>query len=206
MKRRYIASLVAFAVLAAAYVVYVVYSNRADILVFFKKKVFTKLAFTKINPGPVRTIQPEDILARTEGDPVLLQDLATLNAALETAVSKTTDIAHTTESIVINESAQKKQQSVPIAGVITEATKYRKIADEKKASKKYDGVLRKIEEEKAKSAMLLTAIRAEQLKAEKLKIMQRLDMENSPLYGTRIRPVTKKDCENFIRLATGYVR
>jgi hypothetical protein len=200
MKRRYIASLVVFAVLAAAYVAYVVYSYRAVILEIFKKKVFTKLAFTEIKPGPVRTIQPEDLLARTEGDPALLQDLATLNAALATAVSKSTDIAYTTESIVKNESAQKKQQSVPIAGVITEATKYRKIGDEKKASKKYDGVLRKIVEEKAKSAVLLTAIRNEQLKAEKLKIMQSLDMENSPLYGMRIRPVTKKDCENFIRL------
>jgi hypothetical protein len=82
------------------------------------------------------------------------------------------------------------------------ATKYRKIADEKAASAKYNELLKKIETEKAKGAVLLSAVRAEQLKTDKLKIMDSLDMEleytnleiDSPTHV-----ITKRDAEKFLR-------
>jgi len=199
MKRRYVVSIVATAILATAYVAYVVYSNLADIRDALKKRARAEVTLGKVKPNSIREILPEDLLARAETDTGLLQDLATMNTAYAAANSQTDTIARNTESIVINESAEKEKQAAPVSEAIIEATKYRKIGDEKKASGEYDGVLRQIEEEKAKSTMLLTAIRTERLKAKQLEIMQGLDMELSPLYDTCVKLVTKKECENFVR-------
>jgi hypothetical protein len=196
MKRRYIVSIVAAAILATMYVAYVLYSNLADIREVLKEKVRAEVVLGNIRPQNIRETLPEDLLARAKSDPALTQDLATMNTAYATAVSKIDDISRDTESIVKNESAEKMKQAVPIAGAIIEATKYRKIEDEKKASKEYDDVLRQIEEEKAKSIVLLTGTRTERLKAKQLEIMQSLDMENT-IHDTRV--VTKKECEKIVR-------
>ena len=199
MKRRCIVSIVATAILATAYVAYVVYSNLADIRDALKKRARAEVTLGKVKPNSIREILPEDLLARAETDTVLIEDLATMNTAYAAAISQTNNIARNTESIVTNESAEKGKQAVPVSEAIIEATKYRKIGDEKKASGEYDAVLRQIEEERAKSTVLLTAIRTERLKAKQLEIMQGLDMEHSPLYDTRVKLVTKKECENFVR-------
>jgi len=196
MKRRYIVSIVAAAILATMYVAYVLYSNLADIREVLKERVRAEVVLGNIKSRNTRETLPEDLLARAKTDPALTQDLATLNIAYATAVSKIDDIYRDTESIVNNESAEKMKKAVPIAEAIVEATKYRKIEDEKKASKEYDDVLRQIEEENAKSIVLLTGTRTERLKAKQLEIMQSLDMENT-LHDTRV--VTKKECEKFVR-------
>ena len=114
------------------------------------------------------------------------------------------EIDQKTEQVIKQEASIKKSQGTPIASTIYLATKYRKIADEKKASRKYNEILEKIETEKAKGAVLLSAVRAEQLKTDKLKIMDSLDMEDEYAMNMEIKSpisyvVTKRDAEIFVK-------
>jgi cytoskeletal protein RodZ len=205
MEKKYIVGLVATAVVITALLGFFVYKNWASVTEIFKKSVNTiGDKFKKIKPNPPVKKSPEVILEQAEEDPLLTQDLIKLNKEMIDSKNKTKDIVSNTEIIMKQESSQKKKKSGPLASIIAAATKYRKIADEKKASEEYDAILRKIESEKAKAAVLLTATKAETQKADKLKIMQSLDMEEEEYGGpvnSRMTPfgvITKTDGEIFI--------
>ena len=205
MKTRYIVGLVALAIAITAAVIFFIYKNWGTIQnLYIKSKDAVKNKFKKVQPLPVKKVGPTEILAKVEEDPVMLQDLAELNKTDLAAKQNALDITQKAQQVVKQEATIKKSQATPVASTITLATKYRKIADEKEASKKYNEILKKIETEKAKGAVLLSAVRAEQLKTNKLKIMDSLDMEDEYAMNLKIKSpishvVTKGDAEIFVK-------
>ena len=204
MKTRYIIGLVALAIAITAAVIFVIYKNWGAIQgLYTKSKTVVKDKFKKVVPKPVKKVGPAEILANVKEDPVMVQDLVELNKTDLSAKQNAMDITQKAQQVVKQEATIKKSQGTPIASTITLATKYRKIADEKEASKKYNELLKKIETEKAKGAVLLSAVRAEQLKTAKLKIMDSIDMEieynDSLKIGSPNHVITKRDAEIFVR-------
>jgi G3E family GTPase len=205
MKTRYIVALVALAVAITAAVIFVIYKNWGAIKgLYTKSKDAVKNKFKKVQPLPVKKVGPTEILAKVQEDPVMVQDLVELNKTDLAAKQNALDITQKAQQVVKQEATIKKSQGMSIASTITLATKYRKIADEKEASKKYNEILKKIETEKAKGAVLLSAVRAEQLKTDKLKIMDSLDMEDEYAMNMKIKSpishvVTKRDAELFVK-------
>ena len=204
MKTRYIIGLVALAIAITAAVIFVIYKNWGAIQgLYTKSKTVVKDKFKKVVPKPVKKVGPAEILANVKEDPVMVQDLVELNKTDLSAKQNAMDITQKAQQVVKQEATIKKSQGTPIASTITLATKYRKIADEKEASKKYNELLKKIETEKAKGAVLLSAVRAEQLKTAKLKIMDSIDMEieynDSLKLGSPNHVITKRDAEIFVR-------
>ena len=205
MKTRYIVGLVALAIAITAAVIFFIYKNWGAIKgLYTKSKDAVKNKFKKVQPLPVKKVGPTEILAKVQEDPVMVQDLVELNKTDLAAKQNALDITQKAQQVVKQEATIKKSQGTPLASTITLATKYRKIADEKEASKKYNEILKKIETEKAKGAVLLSAVRAEQLKTDKLKIMDSLDMEDEYAMNMRIKSpishvVTKGDAEIFVR-------
>ena len=205
MQTKNIIGLVALAVTITAAIIYVTYKNWGAIQgLYTKSKDAVKNKFKKVQPLPVKKVGPAEILAKVQEDPVMVQDLVELNKADLAAKQNALDITQKAQQVVKQEATIKKSQGTPIASTITLATKYRKIADEKEASKKYNEILKKIETEKAKGAVLLSAVRAEQLKTDKLKIMDSLDMEDEYAMNMKIKSpishvVTKRDAEIFVK-------
>jgi hypothetical protein len=204
MQTKYIISLIALAVAITLGVAFVIYKNWGVIKnLYTKSKDAVKNKFKKVVPRPVKKTAPAEILAKVQEDPVMIQDLVELNKSDLASKQTTADIDQKTQQVIKQEASIKKSQGTPIASTITLATKYRKIADEKEASAKYNEILKKIETEKAKGAVLLSAVRAEQLKTDKLKIMDSLDMEmeyNDNLkIGSPIRVITKRAAEIFVK-------
>ena len=203
MQTKYIIGLVALAVAITIGVAFVIYKNWGAIQgLYTKSKTVVKDKFAKIVPRPVKKVTPVEILAQVKEDPVLAEDVVNLHQAEIAANKNVVDTVQKTEQVVKQEAAIKKSQGKPLASTITWATKYRKIADEKEASKKYNEILKKIETEKAKGAVLLSAVRAEQQKTQKLKLMDSLDMEldygSSMINEFPIR-ISKGDAEIFVR-------
>ena len=205
MQTKYIVALVALAVAISVTVLFVIYKNWDAVTKFYtKSKTVVKDKFAKIAPRPVKKVAPTEILVKVKEDPVMIQELVDLNKADLAAKINAADIVQKTQQVIKQEASVKKSQGTPIASTITLATKYRKIADEKKASAMYNELLKKIETEKAKGAVLLSAVRAEQLKTDKLKIMDSLDMEDEYAMNMEIKSpisyvVTKRDAEIFVR-------
>lgn len=205
MKTSYIAGLVALAVAISVAVIFVIYKNWDAITKFYTKgKTVVKDKFAKIVPRPIKKVGPAEILVKVKEDPVMIQDLIELNKTDLAAKQNAAVIVQNTQQVIKQEASVKKSQGTPIASTITLATKYRKIADEKEASRKYNEILKKIETEKAKGAVLLSAVRAEQLKTDKLKIMDSLDMEDEYAMNMEIKSpisyvVTKRDAEIFVK-------
>lgn len=203
MKTRYIIGLVALAIAITAAVLLVIYKNWGAIQgLYTKSKTAVKDKFAKIVARPVKKVTPAEILAKVEEDPVLVEDVVNIHQADIAANKKIVDTVQKTEQVVKQEATIKKSQGTPLASTITWATKYRKIADEKEASKKYNEILKKIETEKAKGAVILSAIRAEQQKTQKLKLMDSLDMELD--YGSNVAiqtpiRVSKRGAELFVK-------
>ena len=205
MKTKYIISLVALAVAITAAIVFVIYKNWGAIQgLYTKSKDAVKNKFKRVVARPVKKVAPTEILVKVKEDPVMIQELVDLNKADLAAKINAADIVQKTQQVIKQEASVKKSQGTPIASTITLATKYRKIADEKKASAVYNELLKKIETEKAKGAVLLSAVRAEQLKTDKLKIMDSLDMEDEYAMNMEIKSpisyvVTKRDAEIFVK-------
>jgi hypothetical protein len=178
MKKSYIVALVALAVAITVAVIFVIYKNWDAIQgLYTKSRDIVKNKFAKVVARPAKKVGPTEILAKVPEDPVMVQDIVELNKFDLASKQNAAGIVQKTEQVVKQEAAIKKSQGIPLALTINLATKYRKIADEKAASAKYNELLKKIETEKAKGAVLLSAVRAEQLKTDKLKIMDSLDME-----------------------------
>ena len=204
MQTKYIVSLVALAIAITIGVTFVIYKNLDAIKgLYTKSKDAVKNKFAKVVARPVKKVGPAEILAKVPEDPVMISELVELNKSDLASKKTTAAIVQKTEQVIKQEAAIKKSQGTPIAATITLATKYRKIADEKEASKKYNEILKKIETEKAKGAVLLSAVRAEQLKTDKLKIMDSLDMEieynDSLKIGSPTHVITKRDAEIFVK-------
>jgi len=204
MQKRYIVGLVVLSIAIAAAVTFVIYKNWDSITkIYTKSKDVVTNKFAKIVPRPVKKVGPTEILRTIPEDKMMIQDLVELNKADLAAKQTAENVVQDAKQVVRKEATIKKTQGSPIASTISLAMKYRKIADEKEASKKYDEILKKIEIEKAKGAVILSAIRAEQLKTDKLKIMDSLDMEldygNSLKIGSPSHVITKRDAEIFLK-------
>jgi hypothetical protein len=204
MQTKYIIGLVVTAVIITLGVLFLIYKNWDDIVkVFNKPKNVVEDNFDKAVPGPVTKTSPDEILDKVPEDPVLTQELAELNEADLASQKSAAETEQKSQQIVKKEAAIKKSQSEPVSSTIILATKYKKIGDEKGASAKYDEVLKNIETEKAKSTVLLSGIYAEKMKAEKLAIMDSLDMEyeylDNLIIGSPVHVINKRDAEIFVK-------
>lgn len=203
MQTKYIVGLVALAVAITVGVAFVIYKNWGAIQgLYTKSKDAVKNKFKRVVARPVKKVTPAEIFAKVKEDPVLVKDVVKLHQAEIAANKNIMDTVQKTEQVVKQEATIKKSQGTPLASTITWATKYRKIADEKEASKRYNEILKKIETEKAKGAVLLSAVRAEQQKTQKLKLMDSLDMELD--YGSNVAVqtpirISKRGAELFVK-------
>lgn len=198
MKTRYIVSLVVVSIIVIVAICFWLFLNRADIAKVFIRTIGTVgNRFRNIRPRPIIAINPTEVLDKVEKDEKLLGDLSEMTMRITEDQGKTERIVRNTRGVVKTESAVAKKKSVPLGQQIVSATKYKKISNEKNASEKYDKVLRQIESEKAKAAVLLTAKRTEGIKTQKLNIMKDLDMEVEIQEARKV--VSKQDAEIFVR-------
>jgi len=207
MKKRYVVGLVLFAMAILAVAGYFAYKNRDDIKDVVKK-AFKKVKgvvsgakpdLTKVAPKNVDTI-----IKSAQPDTKLVADVVEIkNAGVK--VQKNTDVVvQKTVGIVKDEADAKEAQGAPLAAIVVENTKQRETAAQKKASKEYVDAIKKIEEEKAKVAVLNLATQTEKQKIQKINA---LDMEMD-LYTTNgllrnanpypIRPISKCDAERIV--------
>lgn len=209
MKKRYVFALVVTALIALAalgFAIYKYWDSIRDVWNFTKKTVRSvKLPFVK--PKPATPLDPKTILAETKPDSTLVNEkdaLSTQTADIRNATNVVTQA--TTKTIGIEADA-KKAQGEPIAAIVIENTKQREAKDQQAASKAYTELIKDILEEKAKSAVLLTAIRTETQKKQKLDSLDvdALDTEEELFAENAIRPydrfrkpVTKQLAEYYV--------
>jgi hypothetical protein len=215
MKKKYVFAIVVVALIAFAGIGYLLYKNWDEIqkIWSFTKNKIKNIKFPVVKPKPVTAEDPKTILETPKTDVKLVEE----RGAIETknvAVAKNTDtIVQKTVGVVDIEKNTKEAQGTPIANIVVENTKQREAKAQNSASKAYAELIKDIEEEKAKAAVLLTAIRTE---GEKIKKIDALDLEidaedmemelfaENRLCNRRARrPISKKDAEFLV--SKGYI-
>jgi len=214
MKKRYVFALVVTAMIALAalgFAVYKYWGSIVDVWNFTKTKI-KSIKLPTIKSKPANPVDPKTILATVQPDTSLVNEKDALS-------TKTTDINNTTNVVTQNtvktinvEADTKAAQGAPVAAIVVENTKQREAKNQQAVSKAYTELIKDIHEEKAKGAVLLTAIRTENARKQKLDALDvdALDTEEElyaenmirPHSGFR-RPVSKKLAEFY--MAKGYL-
>ena len=203
MKKRYVAVIVITAFIALAGVGFLLYKNWDDIqkIWSFTKKKVKDVKFPLVKPKPVTPEDPNTILEAPKVDIKLVEERGVIEKK-NTAVAKNTGtVVQKTVGVVGAEKDTKEAQGTPIANIVVENTKQREAKAQHSASKVYAELIKDIEEEKAKAAVLLTATRTE---GEKIKKIDALDLEmelyaENKLCSRRVRrPISKKDAEFLV--------
>ncbi|AGE50457.1 hypothetical protein PBCVCVR1_309R [Paramecium bursaria Chlorella virus CVR-1] len=214
MKKRYIASIIIAAILALAAVVFLVYKNWSDVqsIWFFTKTKIKNIKIPSINP--VKPVDPVVIIEASKPDAGLEKER---NALAAKAVSISNDAGKINQqavNVVATEATAKAARAAPVSEIVVENTKQREVKNQSNASKAYTDLIKKIEIEKAKSAVLLTAIRTEKEKIAKINdldleteetTVDAMDMEMELFLENRLRnwrarrPLSKKGAEYLVR-------
>ncbi|AGE51132.1 hypothetical protein PBCVCVG1_306R [Paramecium bursaria Chlorella virus CVG-1] len=214
MKKRYIASIIIAAILALAAVVFLVYKNWSDVqsIWFFTKTKIKNIEIPSINP--VKPVDPVVIIEASKPDAGLEKER---NALAAKAVSISNDAGKINQqavNVVATEATAKAARAAPVSEIVVENTKQREVKNQSNASKAYTNLIKKIEIEKAKSAVLLTAIRTEKEKIAKINdldleteetTVDAMDMEMELFLENRLRnwrarrPLSKKGAEYLVR-------
>ncbi|ABT13817.1 hypothetical protein MT325_M263R [Paramecium bursaria chlorella virus MT325] len=214
MKKRYIASIIIAAILALAAVVFLVYKNWSDVqsIWFFTKTKIKNIEIPSINP--VKPVDPVVIIEASKPDAGLEKER---NALAAKAVSISNDAGKINQqavNVVATEATAKAARAAPVSEIVVENTKQREVKNQSNASKAYTDLIKKIEIEKAKSAVLLTAIRTEKEKIAKINdldleteetTVDAMDMEMELFLENRLRnwrarrPLSKKGAEYLVR-------
>ncbi|AGE48775.1 hypothetical protein PBCVAP110A_309R [Paramecium bursaria Chlorella virus AP110A] len=214
MKKRYIASIIIAAILALAGVGFLVYKNWSDVqsIWFFTKTKIKNIEIPSINP--VKPVDPDVIIEASKPDAGLEKER---NALAAKAVSISNDAGKINQqavNVVATEATAKAARAAPVSEIVVENTKQREVKNQSNASKAYTDLIKKIEIEKAKSAVLLTAIRTEKEKIAKINdldleteetTVDAMDMEMELFLENRLRnwrarrPLSKKGAEYLVR-------
>ncbi|ABT15551.1 hypothetical protein FR483_N266R [Paramecium bursaria Chlorella virus FR483] len=216
MKKRYIASIIIAAILALAGVGFLVYKNWSDVqsIWFFTKTKLKNIKIPSIKPNPVKPMDPVVIIEASKPDAGLEKERNALAAKAASISNDAGKINQQAVSVVATEATAKAAQAAPVSEIVVENTKQREVKNQSNASKAYTDLIKKIEIEKAKSAVLLTAIRTEKEKIAKINdldleteetTVDAMDMEMELFLENRLRnwrarrPLSKKGAEYLVR-------
>lgn len=216
MRRRYIASIIIAAILALAGVGYILYKNWHDVqtIWFFTKTKIKNIKIPSIKPNPVKPVDPVVIIEASKPDAGLEKERTALAAKAASISNDAGKINQQAVSVVATEATAKAAQAAPVSEIVVENTKQREVKNQSTASKAYVDLIKKIETEKAKSAVLLTAIRTEKERIAKINdldleteetTVDAMDMEMELFLENRLRnwrarrPLSKKGAEYLVR-------
>lgn len=216
MKKRYIASIIIAAFVALAGVAFLVYKNWSDVqsIWVFTKTRIKNIKVPSIKPKPVKPVDPIVIIEASKPDAGLEKERNTLAAKAVSISNDAVKINQQAVGIVATEATSKAAQAAPVSEIVVENTKQREIKNQTNASKAYANLIKRIETEKAKSAVLLTAIRTEKERIKKINdldleeeetAVDAMDMEMDLFLENRLRnwrarrPLSKKGAEYLVR-------
>lgn len=216
MKKRYIASIVIAAFVALAGVAFLVYKNWSDVqsIWVFTKTRIKNIKIPSIKPKPVKPVDPIVIIEASKPDAGLEKERNALAAKAVSISNDAVKINQQAVGIVATEATSKAAQAAPVSEIVVENTKQREIKNQTNASKAYANLIKRIETEKAKSAVLLTAIRTEKERIKKINdldleeeetAVDAMDMEMDLFLENRLRnwrarrPLSKKGAEYLVR-------
>lgn len=215
MKKRYIASIVIAAILALAGVGYFLYKNWADIQTAwsFTKTKIKNIKLPIVKPKPVKPTDPNIVLGAPETDKVLENERGSISAQTKVISDKAGKINQQAVGVLAAEATAKASQATPVSEIVVENTKQREVKNQAAASKAYNDLIKNIEIEKAKSAVLLTAIRTEKEKINRINnldletddTVDAMDMEMELFSENKIRdhrvrqPLSKRGAEFLVR-------
>ncbi|AGE50799.1 hypothetical protein PBCVCVB1_315R [Paramecium bursaria Chlorella virus CVB-1] len=216
MKKRYIVSIVIAAILALAGVVFIVYKNWSDVqsIWFFTKTKLKNIKIPSIKPNPVKPVDPVVIIEASKPDAGLEKERNALAAKAASISNDAVKVNQQAISVVATEATAKAAQAAPVSEIVVENTKQREVKNQSNASKAYTDLIKKIETEKAKSAVLLTAIRTEKERIAKINdldleteetTVDAMDMEMDLFLENRLRnwrarrPLSKRGAEYLVR-------
>jgi hypothetical protein len=208
MKKRYTVVIVVIALLAFAGIGYFIYNKWSEIQKILAVGVskIKKIKFPVVKAKPVRPVDAAVILAAPKTDAKLAADQKDLQKADAVIKRDTADVSAQIIGTVRDESKQKAAKGQPISDIVVDNTKQREAKAQAGASGIYTDIIKQIEIEKAKSAVLLTAIRTETEKKQRIDALD-LEMELYPenrLRDRRVRrPLSKSDAEYLV--ASGVV-
>ncbi|AGE51803.1 hypothetical protein PBCVCVM1_335R [Paramecium bursaria Chlorella virus CVM-1] len=216
MKKRYIASIIIAAILALAGVGFLVYKNWSDVqsIWFFTKTKLKNIKIPSIKSNPVKPVDPVVIIEASKPDAGLEKERNDLAAKAASISNDAVKVNQQAVSVVATEATAKAAQAAPVSEIVVENTKQREVKNQSNASKAYTDLIKKIEIEKAKSAVLLTAIRTEKERIAKINdldleteetTVDAMDMEMELFLENRLRnwrarrPLSKKGAEYLVR-------
>ena len=216
MKKRYIASIIIVTILALAGVGFLVYKNWSDVqsIWFFTKTKIKNIKIPSVKPKPVKPVDPIVIIEASKPDAGLEKKRDALAAKAVSISNDAGKINQQAVSVVATEATSKAAQAAPVSEIVVENTKQREVKNQSSASKAYVNLIKKIETETAKSAVLLTAIRTEKERLKKINdldleteetTVDAMDMEMELFLENRLRnwrarrPLSKKGAEYLVR-------
>lgn len=216
MRRRYIVSIVIAALAALAGVAFLVYKNWSDVQSIwgFTKTRIKNIQISSIKPKPVKPVDPIVIIEASKPNAGLEKKRNVLAAKAVSISNDAVKINQQAVGIVATEATSKAAQAAPVSEIVVENTKQREIKNQTNASKAYANLIKRIETEKAKSAVLLTAIRTEKERIKKINdldleeeetAVDAMDMEMDLFLENRLRnwrarrPLSKKGAEYLVR-------
>jgi hypothetical protein len=220
MKKKFIAAIVLAAIIALAGVGFILYKNFHEIqkIWLFTKNKIKDIKFPIVKPKSVTPDDPKTILEVPKTDVKLADERGAIEQTNAAVAKNTSTVVQKTVGVVDVEANTKEAQGAPIGNIVIENTKQREAKTQQSASKAYAELIKDIEEEKAKAAVLLTATRTEREKIQKIDALdlesednsieaEDMEMELFPenrLCVKRVRkPLSKRDAEFLV--AKGYV-
>jgi polyribonucleotide nucleotidyltransferase len=205
MKKKYVAMLVALAVCLVAIGGYVVYSNwseiKSDITTTVRTLAKVKDAIRRVKPDAAKIVvqDPNTILALAPTNPELASQTADITRVADLAQRDTSVVNTDTAGVVENQAKTRRAEAVPLKAIVLNNAKQKNIEEQKRASQEYAEVLKKIEEEKVRAGVLLTAIQTEKQKIAEIDALDR-EISHTPLFPAvhLVRPVSKRDMDSII--------
>lgn len=196
MRKRTIALIVLVALLSIGGIGFLVYKNWAVIvdIVTFKSKRPAEIKIPDVKPLPV---VPKDVntILDVEPDKAMQEELNKIQQKGEVLTQNANNTFETAIQTIQKESSVRKDKSEPMSKIVVENTKQRQTKAQKAASDRYRNILKQIEIEKAKAAVVLTGARTEKERKTKLDTLnvEALDMEMELFVENNIkRPVIRK--------------
>lgn len=197
MRKRTIALIVLIALLSIGGIGFLVYKNWAALveIVTFQPKKPSDIKIPDVKPLPVVPKDANTILDDVKPNEAMQEELNKIQQqgeVLTQNVNKTFDTAIQT---IQKEGSIRKDKAKPMSNIVVENTKQRQLKAQKSVSDMYRNILKQIEIEKSKAAIVLTGTRTENEKKAKLDSLnvEALDMEMELFSDNAIRkPVIRK--------------
>lgn len=192
MKKRTVALIVVLALVAVGAIGFVAYKNWSAIrdLMTFTPKSSANVDLPIVNPPPARPQDANTILQSSQTNDDLVKEREHIRSKGDALTVQKNTTIETAIKNINKEGVAKQAQAGPLSNIVVENTKQRAAKAQKQASDAYRDILKRIEIEKSKAAIVLTGTRTEKEKTAKLNALDvdALDMELELFAENRIRP------------------